>query len=798
MCHRVLNQILTEMVGMNAKKSVIIIGATNMPDQIDSALPRPGRLDQLVYIPTQTSPCGCLSSRRASRSRPSRTVSTSTFWRGFSGPDLTEMWENYQRAVKLVIHKSIDTNIRRSREKRAKDEAVGEDEKMVKDDAEEEDGPSPKSKGDDEVCASLGVAEQRTDIWLRDVHLETPAIRAANDTVNSYDSSLLSLTLCPMPGHHLIGLLPHTNGTQAPNREDSELANATAPSPGPDVHETNLSRRSELQDEFLSIDEFIKPYLKSLEESVVYHHNFPATMSFSDSEEERVPNRAFTIPDQNATPNTLRKAVVESHKLLGAALKKNKALTAEVAELKASQPAGRRKTKEVVSSEAYDSMIINLGKSFTLLHFPWVDSTAFTEQNAFPNASPTEIWKAQPPSQLFPKHLTAMLYQHIPNEYHSHVAKPARFGTLFCHHASAGRSTALKAIKENIARIVLNLKVIPDVNDTLAWRALVLWPEDMNKDLKCARVILFGPASLNNNGSGRPRGVTLGQMWQLMEPTPGLVAFVCTMVVFICYWSSVPRDTCESFEPVGTTSKINWREVYMRFRWALESKAEEESTKAIMSFWHEHLFKGITGVPALPPTRSVTSEYIDEEAELEDAMGDMSLGESTSSDGEGLATHPATANNLTLGPAPALPRPDNAAAQRHPAPPADADEEANELPGSPLRPLSQRAHPAPPADIDEELDESLASPLRPINQRAHGRHIINSEDEGAPEDIGGHPADLRLGLEDKLKKLKVADLKAILQDAERPPRAKAVKSELIASIMADDATIHVYLTRFPV
>jgi transitional endoplasmic reticulum ATPase len=49
--NRVLNQILAEMDGMNSKKNIFIIGATNRPDQIDSALPRPGRLDQLIYIP---------------------------------------------------------------------------------------------------------------------------------------------------------------------------------------------------------------------------------------------------------------------------------------------------------------------------------------------------------------------------------------------------------------------------------------------------------------------------------------------------------------------------------------------------------------------------------------------------------------------------------------------------------------------------------------------------------------------------------------------------------------------------
>lgn len=47
---RVLNQLLTEMDGMSAKKTVFIIGATNRPDIIDPALLRPGRLDQLIYI----------------------------------------------------------------------------------------------------------------------------------------------------------------------------------------------------------------------------------------------------------------------------------------------------------------------------------------------------------------------------------------------------------------------------------------------------------------------------------------------------------------------------------------------------------------------------------------------------------------------------------------------------------------------------------------------------------------------------------------------------------------------------
>ena len=38
------------MDGMEAE-NIFIIGATNRPDIIDSAILKPGRLDQLIYIP---------------------------------------------------------------------------------------------------------------------------------------------------------------------------------------------------------------------------------------------------------------------------------------------------------------------------------------------------------------------------------------------------------------------------------------------------------------------------------------------------------------------------------------------------------------------------------------------------------------------------------------------------------------------------------------------------------------------------------------------------------------------------
>ncbi len=48
---RVVNTILAEMDGLEELQSVIVIGATNRPTLVDPALLRPGRFDELIYVP---------------------------------------------------------------------------------------------------------------------------------------------------------------------------------------------------------------------------------------------------------------------------------------------------------------------------------------------------------------------------------------------------------------------------------------------------------------------------------------------------------------------------------------------------------------------------------------------------------------------------------------------------------------------------------------------------------------------------------------------------------------------------
>ena len=114
---QVVNQLLTEMDGMDSKKNVFIIGATNRPDTIDPAIVRPGRLDQLIYIPLPDEKSrlailkSCLRKAPISEAIDLEYLAKST--PGFSGADLTEIC---QRACKLAIRECIEFEIRREKE----------------------------------------------------------------------------------------------------------------------------------------------------------------------------------------------------------------------------------------------------------------------------------------------------------------------------------------------------------------------------------------------------------------------------------------------------------------------------------------------------------------------------------------------------------------------------------------------------------------------------------------------------------------------------------------------------------
>merc|ERR1712025_1124629 len=104
---------------MGAKKNVFIIGATNRPDIIDPAILRPGRLDQLIYIPLPDEASRSSILKSNLRKTPvAKSVDMSYMakvTKGFSGADLTEIC---QRAVKF-IRENIEQDIKRERARQA-------------------------------------------------------------------------------------------------------------------------------------------------------------------------------------------------------------------------------------------------------------------------------------------------------------------------------------------------------------------------------------------------------------------------------------------------------------------------------------------------------------------------------------------------------------------------------------------------------------------------------------------------------------------------------------------------------
>jgi len=105
---RIMNQLLTEIDGVGAKKNVFFVGATNRPELLDDALLRPGRLDQLIYIPLPDKPArqGILESTlKKSPIAPNVSLPfLADLTDGFSGADLAELC---QRSAKAAIRDAI-------------------------------------------------------------------------------------------------------------------------------------------------------------------------------------------------------------------------------------------------------------------------------------------------------------------------------------------------------------------------------------------------------------------------------------------------------------------------------------------------------------------------------------------------------------------------------------------------------------------------------------------------------------------------------------------------------------------
>jgi len=105
---RVINQLLTELDGLESKKAVFTIGATNRPDIIDPAIMRPGRLDQLIYIPLPDEPARTsifkANMRKLNVAPDVNFNALGHITEGFSGADIAEICT---RAKKIALKSAL-------------------------------------------------------------------------------------------------------------------------------------------------------------------------------------------------------------------------------------------------------------------------------------------------------------------------------------------------------------------------------------------------------------------------------------------------------------------------------------------------------------------------------------------------------------------------------------------------------------------------------------------------------------------------------------------------------------------
>jgi len=138
---RVMNQLLTEMDGINPTKQIFFIGATNRPDIIDPALKRPGRLDQTIFIDLPDFPARVSIIKATLRKSP---VDPSVDFEylaeqthGYSGADLAGIGKVAAKiAIRMTINKQVET-MKKKEAARKRAEELGQE--YESDDEEEED-----------------------------------------------------------------------------------------------------------------------------------------------------------------------------------------------------------------------------------------------------------------------------------------------------------------------------------------------------------------------------------------------------------------------------------------------------------------------------------------------------------------------------------------------------------------------------------------------------------------------------------------------------------------------------------
>ncbi|EIW83674.1 hypothetical protein CONPUDRAFT_150742 [Coniophora puteana RWD-64-598 SS2] len=207
------------------------------------------------------------------------------------------------------------------------------------------------------------------------------------------------------------------------------------------------------------------------------------------------------------------------------------------------------------------------------------------------------------------------------------------FAQQFCAGVEAERRTCVSTIKDNIAAILsdfITLDPITAGNSSLLMAhpgivalrrnptepdveypkySSVLYADPNNPEteglfrssalIKAAKCILFGKTSIGVRGGSGGR-TPKGELWNMTEPTPGLIAGVSVLVIH-----RIGED--DSFTPKRNRSGVDWTAVFDFLYMLLTSSDTEDFTEDLFEFWSVMCFGQTPSSRTLTATETVTS-----------------------------------------------------------------------------------------------------------------------------------------------------------------------------------------------
>lgn len=102
----IVGQFLVEMDGVKGNEGVLVVGATNRPDILDSAILRPGRFDKVIYVPPpdQNGRVELFKIHLGTYSESLDLESLAKITPGFTGADIASVC---QKAKMSLLHKKL-------------------------------------------------------------------------------------------------------------------------------------------------------------------------------------------------------------------------------------------------------------------------------------------------------------------------------------------------------------------------------------------------------------------------------------------------------------------------------------------------------------------------------------------------------------------------------------------------------------------------------------------------------------------------------------------------------------------